>query len=80
MTDEILNSSMTEALLEKWRRRKWILMGSFILLFSAMLGIVLVLHPLYTPSTSMFSFESRLNHSIGSAIPWKICAIQSAIV
>jgi polysaccharide chain length determinant protein (PEP-CTERM system associated) len=53
MKDEIMNSPLTDAVLEKWRRRKWLMISCFFLAFSVAASFVLALPSLYMSTTTI---------------------------
>lgn len=65
MREEVLtNSSFVEALLEKWRRRKWLLICCFLLVFCSMTSFVLALPSLYTSSTTLLFGQEGISESL----------------
>lgn len=64
MVEEIRNGSLVEALTDIWRRRRWLLIGSFIGAFAIALSIINALPPLYRASTTVLVGQEEIEESL----------------
>lgn len=85
MVEEIRNGTLTEVLLEIWRRRKWLLVGASFALLLALLSLIKGLPNLYRASTTVLVGQEEIEEelvtaSTRSALPQRLDAIQQALL
>jgi polysaccharide biosynthesis transport protein len=64
MTDEIPGNSLLGGLLEKWQRRKFLIVSCALLVFSAAAGYVLAMPSLYKSTTTMLFGQENISESL----------------
>lgn len=64
MTENVVNDSIIDTVLGQWRRRKWLLIVSFVAVFSLVFSLVMALPSLYQSSTTLLFGEEDITESL----------------
>lgn len=85
MSENTQNNSLIKSLTEVWNRRKWVLLASFILVFSVGASLILSLPSMYRASTTILLgqeaiSESLITSEIRGELEQRVQLIQQAIL
>jgi polysaccharide chain length determinant protein (PEP-CTERM system associated) len=85
MADESNDRTLIEAALEIWRRRKWLLMVSFLAVFGLVAGLVSALPDLYRSSTTLIMgqddvTESLVENNVSTELELRLGIIRQALM
>lgn len=83
--DDIHNSSAIDMLLDKWRRRKWLLIACFMLIFPAVATYVMALPSLYKSSTTILFgqdgiSEAMVRASVNTELELRLGVVMQAVL
>lgn len=85
MQEELPNNSLLEPLLDIWRRRRWILIATFISVFTVAAGLILALPALYQSSATILAgqedvSQSYIKSSVTGSIEQRLQIIREAVM